>query len=164
MKLTSQYISKLAQLGAYYIYIKDDRLEDVEVDDPKLNVLKQDTMKCLNEVIKNIGVINKNNTKNCLARVNELIEYILEVGDVNKSLLDIKTHNNYTLLHSVDTGIMSTFMGISYGLKNQELKDLAIGGILHDIGKIKISPSIIDKKGPLNFEEFEEMKKTSYIW
>lgn len=159
IKLTSQYISKLTQLGAYYIYIEDDRLGDIEADDPKFNMLKQDTMRCLNEVIKNVGVINKSNTKDCLVRVNELIEYILELGDINKSLLDIKTHNNYTLLHSVDTGIMATFMGVALGLKKQELNDLAVGGVLHDIGKVKISPSIIDKKGPLSFEEFEEMKR-----
>ena len=41
------------------------------------------------------------------------------------------------------------------GLDDDELKRLEIGGLLHDIGKIGIPSSILDKPGKLNHEEYE---------
>lgn len=158
-RLTQRYINNLERLGVYYIYIADDRLEDVEVEDCKLNMLKQDTVKSLSKVMKNVGMLNKNTTKEYISRVTELLNYILDDGDINKSLFDVKTYDNYTMMHSVDTGVMAAFMGIGAGFKKEELSDLVVGGILHDIGKVKVPIAIIDKKGPLTDEEFEEVKK-----
>lgn len=159
VKLTEQFIKKLHQLGVFYIYVEDDRLDDVKMEDDKLNTLKQDTIKSLSSITRNVGMLDKNNTRECLAIVDELIEYILELGDVNKSLYDVKTHDNYTFLHSIDTGIMAAFLGMSLNLKKDNLKELTIGGILHDLGKVKVPNSIINKNGPLTDEEFSEMKK-----
>ncbi|NEU04740.1 MULTISPECIES: HD-GYP domain-containing protein [Clostridium] len=159
VKLTKRYIKNLEKLGVYYIYIEDKRLDDVDVEDCKLNVLKQDTVKSLNKVMNNVGMFNKTTTKEYLNRVTDLINYILDDGDINKSLFDIKTYDNYTMIHSVDTGVMAAFMGIGIGLKKNELNDLVVGGILHDVGKVKVPISVIDKKGPLTSEEFEEIKK-----
>ncbi|EQB88967.1 hypothetical protein M918_22545 [Clostridium sp. BL8] len=106
VKLKTQYIKKLHELGVYYIYVEDERLEDIDVVDDKLNLLKQETMKSLSSIMKNTGMLDKNNTKQCLAMLDELIDYVLELGDVNKSLYDIKTHDNYTFLHCIDTALM----------------------------------------------------------
>ncbi len=159
VKLTNQYIRKLHQLGVYYVYVEDDRLDDIEIEDDKLNLLKQETMKSLSVIIKNTGMLDKSYIKQCLSILDELVEYIMELGDVNKSLYDIKTHDNYTYLHSIDTGIMCTFLGLSLNMTKQSIKDLTIGGVLHDIGKVRVPYSIINKEGPLTEEEFEEMKK-----
>jgi len=86
------------------------------------------------------------------------------MGDINKSLYDIQTFDNYTYLHSVDTGIMAIFLGIAMKLSENELKELSIGAILHDIGKTKIPNDIITKPGKLTNEEFKRNKKSSYIW
>ncbi len=43
-----------------------------------------------------------------------------------------------------------------------ELKDMAIGYFLHDVGKVLISDEILDKKGPLSEEEFEIIKTHSF--
>lgn len=159
VKLTAQYIKKLQSLGVFYIYVKDKRLEDVKIEDSMLCNLKQDTMQCLNKVMKNVGAITQKDIRECVSSVTEMIDYIIELGDINKSLYEIKTHDNYTMLHSVDTGANAAFMGLAFGLNKEKLNELVIGGTLHDIGKIKVPISIIDKKGPLTDEEFGEMKK-----
>lgn len=159
VKLKAQYIKKLHELGVYYIYVEDQRLEDIDVVDDKLNLLKQETIKSLSSIIKNTGMLDKNNTKQCLAMLDELIDYVLELGDVNKSLYDIKTHDNYTFLHCIDTALMCTFLGLSCNMTKESIKEVTIGGLLHDLGKIKVPSTIINKNGPLTDEEFEEMKK-----
>ena len=49
------------------------------------------------------------------------------------------------------------------GLEEKELEALRIGGMLHDIGKIGIPESILNKPGPLDDREWELMKKHSDI-
>lgn len=159
VKLNRRYVVKLKELGVFFVYIEDERLDDVLVEDEKLSELKQNTMKNMSKIIKNIHSCNKKHVKESLSMVEDLVDYIISMGDVNKSLYDIQTYDNYTFVHSLDTCIMSSFLGLSSGFKERELKDLAVGAILHDIGKLQISDRIITKKGPLTKEEFIEIKK-----
>ena len=128
-------------------------------EDEKLNELKQITMHNMSKIVKNISNCTKKDIKETLTTAEDLIDYIIRTGDVTKSLYDIQTYDNYTYLHSIDTGIMATFLGISLNFKEYELKELGIGAILHDIGKTKVPKEIITKEGPLTEEEFEEAKK-----
>ncbi len=74
------------------------------------------------------------------------MDYILNMGDVNKSLYDIKTYDNYTSIHSLDTCVMSCFLAITSGVDSCDLKDVGVGAILHDVGKTKIPIEILNKK------------------
>lgn len=159
VKLTNAYIEKLKHLGVLYIYVEDERLDDIQREDEKLSELKQITMRSMSKIVKNVSSGNCKDTEKSLRVVENLIDYIIELGDVNTSLFDIKTYDNYTYIHCLDTGIMSTFLGLAANYKESSLKELGIAAILHDIGKTKISSRIINKKGSLTKEEFEEMKK-----
>lgn len=159
VQLSRRYLEKLKELGVFFVYIKDDRLEDVMVEDDRLSELKQATMKNMSNIIKNIHSYNSKDVTDSLKILQELVDYIIDMGDINKSLYDIQTYDNYTFVHSLDTCIMSSFLGLSYGFCEKELKELAVGAILHDIGKIKISNKIINKTGPLTDEEYMEVKK-----
>ncbi|MGH4123113.1 MAG: HD-GYP domain-containing protein [Clostridium sp.] len=159
VKLTQQYIEKLKELGVFYIYVEDARLDDISIEDEKLSNLKAVTMKNMSKIMKNVTGGDKKGTKESLAVVEDLVNYIIELGDVNKSLFDVQTYDNYTYLHSIDTGIMAIYLGMAMNLKESELKELSIGAILHDIGKTKVPKEIITKTGKLTAEEFEEVKK-----
>lgn len=159
VKLTEQYIEKLKDLGVFYVYVEDARLDDISIEDEKLSDLKAVTMKNMSKIMKNVTAGDKKGTKESLAIVEDLVNYIIQLGDVNKSLYDIQTYDNYTYLHSIDTGIMAIFLGMSMNLKESELKELSIGAILHDIGKTKVPKDIIIKPGKLTVEEFEEIKR-----
>ncbi|MDF2505806.1 MAG: family phosphohydrolase [Clostridium sp.] len=159
IKLSRVYIEKLKEIGILYIYLEDSRLEDVEEEDKQLLELKNLTMKNMSKIIKNICRNNRRESKDSLKIAEDLINYIIEIGDVNKFLYNIHTYDNYTYGHCIDTGIMATFLGESMNLNKNELKELGIGAILHDIGKTKISNSIINKNGSLTEEEYAEIKK-----
>ncbi|MDT8719105.1 HD-GYP domain-containing protein [Clostridium sp. 19966] len=156
--LTSEYILKLRELGITYVYIEDDRLSDVPSEDEKLVELKKSAIKNMDIIMKNVNNYNKRQLKEAVKKIEELVDYVIESSDLGKYMADIKTHDNYTYLHSVDTGIMAIFMGTEMKYSEDKLKKLGLGGILHDIGKLKISNSIINKPGKLTEEEYEQMK------
>lgn len=153
-----EYIRKLKEIGVHYVYIEDDRLDDVIVEDERLSEIKQILMKNMFKIVKNISYDMDKNLQSSFKAIEDLTSYIVQIGDVNKSLYDIKTYDNYTYVHCIDTCIMSTFLGKSIGYKEDMLTNLGVSALLHDIGKTQIDCSIINKNGPLTNEEYEEVK------
>lgn len=62
-------------------------------------------------------------------------------------------------LHSFRVSELCQEMGRAYNLSVDEVKQLSVIGNLHDIGKIAVDTTILDKPGRLNDWEWEEMKK-----
>ena len=50
-------------------------------------------------------------------------------------------------------------LGTGLGLGDEDLDRLALAGVLHDVGKIHLDPTILGKPGPLSEEEFELMRR-----
>ncbi len=61
--------------------------------------------------------------------------------------------------HSLRVSYMATKLGKTLGFSYQQLKVLERGSLLHDIGKIGISDTILHKPGPLNENEWKIMKQ-----
>jgi HD-GYP domain-containing protein (c-di-GMP phosphodiesterase class II) len=90
--------------------------------------------------------------------VTSITEEILSGKIPSVGLAEISTADVYTFAHSIDVCAFSLHMGLHYGYKKHELLELGIGSILHDLGKTKIPPEILNKPGRLTDEEIEEIK------
>jgi len=157
-KLTKEFIRKLKNFSIFFVYIQNDTIEDITCDE-KLNELKEAALKALPNIFNDLINRDENSLKSSLLVVGNLVDHIIDTGVVNMNLYEVKTYDNYTYIHSVDTCIMACFIGMSISLSRNELKELAVAAILHDIGKTKISNELINKKTPLSDVEFLEIKK-----
>jgi len=70
----------------------------------------------------------------------------------------LRIFDHYTYSHTVNVSAMCSALGIILGFDAEQLKTLALGGLLHDIGKMKVSKAILNKPAKLTPEEFNEMK------
>ncbi|ACL74879.1 HD-GYP domain-containing protein [Ruminiclostridium cellulolyticum] len=86
-------------------------------------------------------------------------ERLGDVGSIIECINSIKVADQYTYSHSVNVAFYAMLLGKWMNLSKLQIKDLAMAGLLHDIGKTKISAEIINKKGPLNENEFEVIKR-----
>jgi HD-GYP domain-containing protein (c-di-GMP phosphodiesterase class II) len=59
------------------------------------------------------------------------------------SLASLKSHDNYTFEHSVDVTFYGRCLAAAWALDRAYLKDLALGCLLHDIGKMYIDERIL---------------------
>ena len=73
----------------------------------------------------------------------------------------IKISDEYTFKHSVDVAAISMMIGREYGLPKEELHQLGIAGLLHDVGKARIPNEILNKPGKLTDEEFKIIQNHS---
>lgn len=71
----------------------------------------------------------------------------------------LKDYDNYTFTHSVNVSVIALTVGRACGLDEDRLRILGLGGLLHDLGKLRIDHQIISKPGRLTPKEFEEIKR-----
>lgn len=87
-----------------------------------------------------------------------MIEAALLDDDAFRCVSALRTKDAYLLEHSVNVAFLLVTFGKHLGLDKNILKQLAVGGILHDIGKVKVNNEILHKPGRLTPDEFEHMK------
>jgi putative nucleotidyltransferase with HDIG domain len=91
--------------------------------------------------------------------VTGIVDSILRNADALVSLSRLKSFDEYTFFHSVNTSVLSVALGRRLGFSPEDLHLLGSGTLLHDIGKTKIPLEILNKPGRFEAHEFEIMKQ-----
>lgn len=83
-------------------------------------------------------------------KVDELSDSLYEQAIENYKLVEyisqMKSKDEYTYTHSINVSIYAMMLSKWMGLSEKETKDIIKAGILHDMGKLQLSKSIINKK------------------
>lgn len=94
----------------------------------------------------------------------EITDLILRDEETGKNLLRLTSHDFYTYTHSVNVGILGTFLAKRlYGeRKDHNLPELSAAFFLHDLGKIRVPPEILNKPARLTAPEMKRMRIHPY--
>jgi len=78
-------------------------------------------------------------------------------------LTRIKAVDQYTAQHCVNVAIVS--MGLAQALEwpRERIEWAGLAGLLHDIGKMKLDTAVLNKRGRLSAEEYEQIKQHSRL-
>ena len=159
--LSDEYIRKLRKRGVPYCYILDHETEDIQIDDVVSEEVRQEGITLVRNIFKT-GVINYEEISQT---TDKIIEELLNNKEISLQVIDIKTYDNYTFAHSVNTCVLGVCLAKKMRIPGHEMRKLAVGLLLHDIGKLLVPESIVNKPGKLTDEEFKVMKKHSqYGW
>ncbi|MHB1026021.1 MAG: HD domain-containing phosphohydrolase, partial [Desulfobacteria bacterium] len=82
-----------------------------------------------------------------------------DLGTLAALARTVDTNSPWTAGHSERVTDLAMDLGRELGLPPHEIDQLHRGGLLHDIGKIGVPPSILDKPGRLTEEEFAVIKR-----
>ena len=78
---------------------------------------------------------------------------------INTLLATLYEKSYETEKHDVRMNQYCTAIGKEVGLSTENLNELSLFAILHDIGKVGINQSILQKPGPLTLDEWDEMRR-----
>jgi putative nucleotidyltransferase with HDIG domain len=90
--------------------------------------------------------------------VEEITQSVFLNPDALITLCRIKDADNYTFQHCVSLCALMASFANSMGMDSNTVWDASTGGLFHDVGKMKIPESILNKPGKLTDQEFEVMK------
>jgi putative nucleotidyltransferase with HDIG domain len=90
--------------------------------------------------------------------VEKMIDSIFRNQDALLPLLRLKEHDNYTFQHSVSVSALLVTLARGLDLPTKRIKEIALGGLLHDVGKAKVPDEILNKPAKLTDAEFTKMK------
>lgn len=126
-----------------------------------------DKMRLKNEIKRKLVELEESNNE--ISRIYSLLkkDYDSEVDNLQNLLVTlanlIESKDQYTDGHTRRVGSFSKIIGEKLGLPHDTIRILEMAGIIHDIGKVGVPESILNKPGKLTDEEYEEMKKHTIL-
>jgi HD-GYP domain-containing protein (c-di-GMP phosphodiesterase class II) len=147
--LNSRFADRLSELGISAVFIEGGK---VKVDEPIAVDVRLKASQALGSVGRGLEKVN------LCAIVSDILDDVLSLRGIVESVSSICTYDGYTYTHSVDVSVISMSVGLQLGYKRHTLLELGIGGLMHDIGKLKIPYDIINKPGTLSEDEFDLVK------
>ncbi|MCB1676540.1 MAG: HD-GYP domain-containing protein [Halioglobus sp.] len=90
--------------------------------------------------------------------VDPMIDSITRNPDACMWLARMKQEDQYTYRHSLGASIWAVALGRQLGLPRSDLRSLAIGGLLFDVGKLRVDRDLLHAARALTDEEFEQVK------
>lgn len=170
--LNIEYLKRLKEKNIPCIYIKDEISKDIEVD----NVIDLDVNLKAISVIKNVMYELRSSStsvkKNMLSyenytKIRGIVDDILESIKKNSkslfNLVQIMSTDLYTYTHSVNVSVMAMMIALELDIPDNIIKEIGVGGIMHDIGKSRISADILNKPTSLTKVEYEVIKTHTTI-
>ncbi len=154
VELTEAILARLKAYGYNGLYIEDEISEGIVINDLVDEGLRLRTAARLESIVNRNG-----NIAEMKPLISEIVDSIMENGDVVIHMNRLWGHHEYTYLHCVNVGILAVSIGIKLNLSRDNLIYLGTAGLLHDIGKKFVPVEILDKPGRLSDEEYEVVQK-----
>lgn len=111
------------------------------------------------DMMKDVRMGKQIALEQCEPMVGHIVDSMFRLPSALLPLAQVKTRDEYTFQHSVSVAALAVAFGRVLELPRDEIKDFALGGLLHDIGKAKIPERILNKPGKLDDAEFKIMKE-----
>lgn len=168
IEINTRMLKRLIEQGITYIYIVDEFTKDIDIEPIIPEKLRIHASKTIKDTFLKLGKSDLSATMSYVLDDNKaefrdiaenIIDNIISKGKSVSLLTDIYISDDYIFQHSLNVAIYSTTIGLKLNMPAEKLKELAIGALLHDIGKIFIDQNILNKKGRLKEEEFLLIKK-----
>ncbi|MDD3833081.1 MAG: HD domain-containing protein [Oscillospiraceae bacterium] len=88
------------------------------------------------------------------------LDSVLSIAKIFSHVIDFRSH--FTATHSAGVAHIAEKLAEQAGMDHEERKKILIAGYLHDLGKLAVQGSILEKPGKLDYREFSEIRSHSF--
>ena len=121
-----------------------------------LRVYSRDELGNLTENFNNMSMLITDQKRELFKYTQELEEAYISILKVLAMAIDAR--DSYTLGHSARVASHSLMIGEEIGLKRNELEELEVASLFHDVGKLKTPDAILFKNKSLSSTEYDEIR------
>jgi HD-GYP domain-containing protein (c-di-GMP phosphodiesterase class II) len=123
------------------------------------SVIQQEAHTLIQDYMQDIRAGKNIESQKVKRVVNRMIDSIFRNPEALTSLTRLKGYDEYTFVHSINVCILCLALGRQLHFTQEELQGIGIGALLHDAGKMRLPPQILNKPGKVTEAEYIEIKK-----
>lgn len=165
VKLKANYVRRLEAMGLPGVYVQRDGIDVPELPEPISAATRQAAIETIRSVFQEVRLGQTFSMEPIHKSVKAILDEVAANPNVLVGLNDVRSYDGYTFAHCVNTCVLSVMIGTKSGMHELDLRHLAIGAILHDLGKIAVPEHILKKPSRLDEAEMIEMQNHSnYGW
>jgi HD-GYP domain-containing protein (c-di-GMP phosphodiesterase class II) len=131
------------------------RLEEEAAVAQRLCALARDSVSSLHDEARLGRALD---VEGCVPLVDEIASSMQRNAGAMLGLARLKTHDDYTFMHSVAVCTLMVVLGRRMGLGEEQVREAGLAGLLHDMGKARIPLELLNKPGKLTPAEYGQVR------
>jgi len=146
-----------------------ETLESIQVQQYKDSAVVENEVSCayrsyqdlateLDRVMRQARIFGEANVRSIRPFIKSCAESIVRNSSAMIWLSHMQEHDSTTAAHGARVAMLSMVVGRHLGLPRQQMETLGLCGLLHDVGKTRLDPALLQKKGDLPPEELRERR------
>ncbi|MES9831476.1 MAG: HD-GYP domain-containing protein [Candidatus Thiodiazotropha sp. DIVDIV] len=124
----------------------------------KARIVRKEAGRVITDLMVDVRLGKQVDTERVSPVVEQMLGSIFRNQDAFLGLTRIRDMDHYTFEHSIGVSALMIAFARKLGLDESVIWEVGVGGILHDIGKLKVPDRILNKPGRLTEDEFSVMK------
>ncbi len=160
--LTPALIESLRRRGFQSVYIQNELLPDLVVDDAVNEETRIKATAIVKQTMDDLAVGRRVNLSRVSKVVDSIIDDLQHNSDLVFSLSALRSVDEYTFAHSVNVCVLCGIIGTALHYSRDDLHKLGVGALLHDLGKVQMA-DLVRKPDRLTEAEWERMKTHAQV-
>ncbi|HEY7446418.1 MAG TPA: HD domain-containing phosphohydrolase [Vicinamibacterales bacterium] len=137
----------------------EQRVEEDLSDTATIRKLYAEAVNMASAVWESARSDSKPDTEAARGMVNGLAQAVSQNRTALLALTALKNYDNYTFTHMVNVSILTMGQARGLGIEGPLLREFGLAALMHDIGKVRTPPEVLNKPDKLTDEEFTIMKR-----
>ncbi|MBI4544798.1 MAG: HD domain-containing protein [Gemmatimonadetes bacterium] len=158
----NRFAARLAASPAVHIRTTPER-ETVRVqDDEARQAAKRayvQAVQVTREVLSDMRLGKAVNIRRVKRAIQTMVDQVLNNETSMLGMTTLRGYDEYTFTHCVNVCIFSLVLGQKLGLDKNQLYELGVAALFHDIGKTRIAPDLINKTEGLTEAERQQVQQ-----
>jgi putative nucleotidyltransferase with HDIG domain len=150
------FVAALQQLGIERISVA---ASDEEDDASQPRKVYRKALRVVDRIFNDVRMGEIPSSEEAMQVVKSMARLTMTDPHALLALSLLKDYDNYTFTHSVNVAVLALAVGRACAVSEEQLRTLGLGGLLHDLGKLKIDVAIITKPGRLTDAERTEIRR-----
>ena len=127
-------------------------------EQPKAELAMDSLLDDITNIFDHVSDSGKLDVIRLKSSVDPIVSSISRNPDACLWLSRLKRHDEYSYQHSLSTAIWAVALGRQLGLHKRDLRSLAVGAMLMDVGKLQVDSELLKANRTLSEEETQEMR------
>jgi HD-GYP domain-containing protein (c-di-GMP phosphodiesterase class II) len=151
-------------------YIKTSKIKDIDLDQlrsrddwNKMQELYDNALDTIGSTINRVVEGTDVDDTDIRFDMLNMMDFFMGRHQELITLISVRKKDMITFAHLCNVAILSMHLGSRLGFNKDDVLDLGIAALFHDVGKIAISSQILKKKGRLDDDEFRKMREHPLI-